>query len=496
MAELDISKLIRQIDTIHRELGEISVTQRRGMRSALRVEDIFEENPGPVDQAKIDQLRNMISEADSEEEKLRLEKIAFGCMDLALESEVASLTDMMNFYTSGGRMHVNGEKIPLVEAVPWLQAQPDFNKREKMQSECSIFFKGIINPILTGVIEVTAKLCQERFGYKTYSDYCAAKKKVNFNLLAREYEDYLSQTDDIYNSLMAPWVEESIGRPFSEGLSRYHALYLVRIKEFDQHFPMAKLDQTVKNTFSGLGFDLDANSGVTMDTSVYEAKNPDGICVGVEIPGDIHVLMKPVGGLIDYETLLHETGHAYFLANISPGLPVEDKRLYRTPALDETFAFLFMELIGNPTWLTDMAQLTPRDADEIASVHRTRRLCLIRRHIGKFLAEKDLFDRNAFKESEMYCQRLSRATGFVYEPQGYLVDMSSDFYALDYITAWSCVEKLKERLEDDFGQNWYSSKSAGEFLRSIAESGRKYSAEEALMKAGCKSPSVPSYQAP
>lgn len=493
---MDISELVREIDTIHRELGTISVTQRRGMRSALRVEDVFEENPGPVDQRKIDQLRNMIPEADSEEEALRLEKIAFGCMDLALESEVAALTDMMNFYTSGGRMHVNGEKIPLVEVVPWLQAQSDFNKREIMQSECSIFFKGIINPILTGVIEVTAKVCKDRFGYKTYSDYCAAKKKANFNILAREYEAYLTQTDHIYNDLMAPWVEDRIGRPFADGLSRYHALYLVRIKEFDQYFPVAKLDQTVINTFSGLGFDLDAHMGVTMDTSVYEAKNPDGICVGVEIPGDIHVLMKPVGGLIDYETLLHETGHAYFLANISPELPIEDRRLYRTPALDETFAFLFMELIGNPQWLADMARLSAKDADVIASVHKTRRLCLIRRHIGKFLAEKDLFDRNAFKEPEMYCARLSRATGFVYEPQGYLVDMSSDFYALDYITAWSCVDRLKEKLEEDFGQDWYTKKSAGEFLRSIAESGRKRLAEEALVNAGCKSPSAPLGLAP
>jgi hypothetical protein len=495
LAQFDLNNLVKQIDTIYRDLGAISVTQRRGMRAAISAADVFEDNPGPLGAQTLMRLNNMVKDAGSKEERDRLEKILFGCMDLVIENETASLTDMMNFYTAGGRMHVDGEKIPLVEAVPWVQAQPDFSKREVMKKECSIFFKGIINPILTGITELIIRLCSERFGYETYSDYCATKKGVDFQALATEYESYLNETDQVYQNMMAPWVRERIGEPFNNGLSRYHALYLARISEFDEFFPPSGLDDAIYETFKGIGFDLGPNSGITLDTSVYEAKNPDGICVGVEIPGDVHVLIKPVGGLIDYETLLHETGHAYFISNMAQDLPLEDRRLYRSPALDECFAFLFMELVGNRAWLNSVARCPREVADELARLHRTRRLCLIRRHIGKFLAEKDLFDSNSYKDPEPYCARLSRATGFSYEPEGYLVDMSSEFYALDYITAWSCVESLSAKLEKDFGEQWFMDPKAGEFLRDIAARGRSRPAGEALTEAGCQEPYLPSGEA-
>jgi hypothetical protein len=496
VAGFDLGKIKREIEAIHRDLGAISVTQRRGMPAALSAGDIFEENPGPINPQTLLRLNNLIMDAQTEDERRSLEKILFGCMDLVIENETASLRDMMNFYTAGGRMHVDGEKIPLVEVVPWLQAQPDFNKREQMRKECSIFFKGIINPILTGVTEITTRLCSERFGYETYTGYCEAKKQENFSILAQECENYLNETDSLYGELMSPWIEERIGRPFSDGLSRYHALFLARISGFDEYFPASKLDSMVNGTFSGLGYDLLANPGVSMDISAYEAKNPDGVCVGVEIPGDVHVMIKPVGGLIDYESLLHEAGHALFLSNISPDTPMEHRILYRSPALDETFAFLFMELVGNPAWLMDIAGLPSTLADELAQIHKTRRLCLIRRHMGKFLAEKELFDNNSYKDPEPYVRNLSRATGFVYEPEAYLVDMSSEFYSLDYITAWACVEGLSSKLEAEFGANWFTDAGAGEFLTSIARSGRAYPVREALNKVGCETAFLPAFQSP
>ena len=40
------------------------------------------------------------------------------------------------------------KKSPALEVVPWLQVQADFDKREAMQKENSIFLKGIVNPML------------------------------------------------------------------------------------------------------------------------------------------------------------------------------------------------------------------------------------------------------------------------------------------------------------------------------------------------------------
>ncbi len=77
-----------------------------------------------------------------------------------------------------------------------------------------------------------------------------------------------------------------------------------------------------------------------------------------------------------------------------------------------------------------------RGRDSLVRLFRTKKLCLIRRYIGKFLAEKELHEKGNIKDPEPYCRNLNRATGFVYEPRGYLIDMEPDFYALDYLSAW------------------------------------------------------------
>ncbi len=215
--------------------------------------------------------------------------------------------------------------------------------------------------------------------------------------------------------------------------------------------------------------------------------------MGIEIPGEVYVIVKPQGGLIDVETILHETGHAFFLSHMDASLPMEYRRLYRSGALDETFAFLFMNLMDNPTWLTRVAELPASKAGEMASLVQTKRLCLIRRYIGKFLAEKELSETGAIKDPEPYCRYLHQATGFVYEPQGYLIDMESDFYSLDYVNAWAGAHVLRSFLETRFGEDWFQRPDAGSFLKEIAFQGRRDSLEKVLTTYCGQGPRLPDF---
>ncbi|MBM4329273.1 MAG: hypothetical protein FJ118_19175 [Deltaproteobacteria bacterium] len=482
--------VVREIDGIHRDLARLSVDERLGRASALTNTDIFESHPVPTRPETLAYLKELISSSDSPEQARRVETALFGCMDLTIHKETSNLVDMLNFYTARGRMHVDNEKVPLLEVVPWLQRQPDFDKREQMRKECGIFFKAINNPMLTGILELTIRAVKEQFGFENYVRFAEAKKGISLDDYEKDYRAYLDATTDTYRARITPWVEEEIGRPF-ENLSRYHALYMVRIKRFDHFFPVERLREIVEKTFAGLGFGLFARRDLVVDLSEGPAKNPDGVCIGVEIPGEIHVLMKPVGGLIDVETLFHEAGHAFFLSHISPQLPVVYRRLYRSPALDETFAFLFMELIGNPVWLNTIAGLSTKEAEDLADLLRTKRLCLIRRHIGKFLAEKELHEKGNIKDSGPYCRRLEAATGFVYEPEAYLVDMESDFYSLEYLRAWAGAHLLQSHLEAAFGKEWFTSPQAGELLKQVASGGRRDSVEEVLRPLCGRPPYLP-----
>ena len=492
MNQLTLEKVLEQIDAIHRDLAKLSVDQLQGTPSALKTNDILQLHPIPGAEDTQTFLRDALVKADTADEKERIERILFGCMDLAIVQETASLGDMLRFYMERGRMHVGAEKIPALEVVSWLQAQSDFNKREEIRKEMTIYLKGIINPILLGMTELSIRAVTQKLGFDNCAKYYEAKKNVSFADYARIFEQYLDETSETYLQRITPWVVEKIGRPF-ENLSRYHALHLLRISRFDGYFPASRLNELALNTFKPLGLDLSSRNDVILDISNDPAKNPDGICIGVEIPGQIFVLMKPVGGLIDVEALMHEMGHAFFLSHFDPNLPIEHRRLYRSPALDETFAFLFAELIDNRLWLTEVASMSPPDADMLIRLFRAKRLCLIRRYIGKFLAEKEFYEKGDIKNSQPYCNHLNKATGFIYEPEAYLIDMEPDFYSLDYLNAWAAAYVLRGFLEKRYGESWFRTPEAGEFLKKIAVSGRRDSVESVITSFCGEPPILPNF---
>ncbi len=492
MNQLTVEEIVEQIDATHRDLAKLSVDQLQGTPSALKTDDILQLHPLPVSGETEKFLREALVKANTADEKARIERILFGCMDLALVQETASLGDMLRFYMERGRMHVGPEKIPALEVVSWLQAQRDFNKREEIRKEMTIYLKGIINPILLGMTELSIRAVKEKFGFDNYAKYYEAKKGVSFADYARIFEQYMDETAETYLQRITPWVAEKIGRPF-ENLSRYHALHLLRISRFDEYFPASRLNHLALETFKPLGLDLSSRDDVSLDISDDPTKNPDGICIGVEIPGQIFVLMKPMGGLIDVETLLHEMGHAFFLSLFDPDLPIELRRLYRSPALDETFAFLFMDLVDNRSWLTEVASMPPADADKLIHLFRSKRLCLIRRYIGKFLAEKEFYENGDIKNSRPYCNHLNKATGFIYEPEAYLIDMEPDFYALDYLNAWAAAHVLRGFLEKNYGEIWFRKPEAGDFLKKIAVSGRRDSADSAIISFCGEPPVLPDF---
>jgi hypothetical protein len=492
LSQLTIEKIAEEIDVVHRDLARLSVDQILGTPSAFNIADILESHPTPLRPKTVSFLRKSLKTGPDSERARKTERLLFGCMELAIEEQTASLGDMLRFYLERGRMIIGPEKVPALEVVPWLQTQSDFDKRETMQKEMSIFLKAIVNPMLLSMLELAVRTVTERFGFDTYAKYCEAKKQVSFDELAKLFEQYLADTEETYYRRITPWVEEEIGKSF-QNLSRYHALYLMRIKRFDRHFPVSSLREKIVKSFQGLGFDLSARGDVITDISDGPTKSPNPMCVGVEIPGEVYVIMKPVGGLLDAETLLHETGHAFFLSHIDPTLPVEYRRLYRSSALDETFAFLFADLIENPVWLDEVAGMPREDADLLVRLSRVKKLCLIRRYIGKFLAEKELHERGDIKDSGAYCRNLHKATGFVYEPFGYLIDMEPDFYALDYVTAWAAANVLRSFLETRFGEEWFLRDKAGEFLKHIAASGRSESVDQVILTHCGEPPRLPDF---
>ena len=193
-----------------------------------------------------------------------VERVFIACMDLSIEAETSSLADMFRFYMEKGRMVVQGEKIPALEIVPWLQNQDSFELREEMRKEIGIFSRAILNPILLSILDILTRTVKEKFGFRGYADYVENKRNSSFEDWRNEFMKFLSDTDDQYFSKARPWVEGRLGRPL-EDLNRSHALRLLRIDDFDKYFAKNSLMEFVHKTFIGLGLDLAGQKDIMID---------------------------------------------------------------------------------------------------------------------------------------------------------------------------------------------------------------------------------------
>ena len=84
MNQLTVEKIVKEIDAIHRDFAKLSVDQLQGTPSALKTGDIIQLHPIPVAENTVAFLRRSLIQADTAEERARIERVLFGCMDLAV----------------------------------------------------------------------------------------------------------------------------------------------------------------------------------------------------------------------------------------------------------------------------------------------------------------------------------------------------------------------------------------------------------------------------
>lgn len=190
----------------------------------------------------------------------------------------------------------------------------------------------------------------------------------------------------------------------------------------DAHFPADGLLDLLREALAAAGADPQ-DPGFTIDAEPRPGKSPRAFCAAVTVPGELHLVVRPGGGLGEAESLFHEAGHALLLADRDAAWRFEERHL--VPAhVGEAAAFAFEARL-------------PDFGDERLRAHlRARRTLRRRRQCARLLHELDLLDRGPVKElRERYAQRMARATGLDWPGAPWLVDADPLLTAADYVRA-------------------------------------------------------------
>ncbi len=416
----------------------------------------------------------------------RHDRSAWHLLEGLIARKLAKASDELDTAQSRGQVHCAGRNVPYHDVIPRLSAERDPERRERLWNAYLGFIEDKLNPLAVEYNKLRLRT-MNRQGFVNERDYAEKRKRFSLADLAAKLAPVRAATEELYMEAMRDHVRKRLRLRFP-GMSRAHESYFLGMREFDRLFPAKRLLPICLETFRGLGLDFAAQANLRVDAENRPGKDSRAFCVGINPPEEVHLSIKPRGGVEDYASFLHEAGHAWHYALTGDQLCYEYRAMPRSYALTEVFSFLFEYLTQNERWLVSVAGLDPEQAADVADRLKLADLYLLRRFLGKLEYEiefsKQPLDNwhNAFA----YRQILSSYTGTAYDDVSYLLDMDEDLYTADYLRAWLAEAQLREKLVRDFGPDWFRCPAAGEFLKGLWAKGESWENEDLVRHIGAE----------
>jgi hypothetical protein len=333
-----------------------------------------------------------------------------------------------------------------------------------------------LNAMILRIEETNLRLAVE-LGYPSYTAMVADLKEIDLSAFRQTCERVLRDTESTYAILLKEQLTRSLGLPPGK-FYRYDTARLFRNEQFDPYFLPDSMLASVRKTFRGMGIDPFGLTNLSIDSGPYETKNPRAVCFPVDVPNDVRLSIKPIGGPDDYFSLFHEMGHGLHYAHTREHA-LEFKYLGE-PTVTETFAFLSEFLLTNQAWLRTNSTMSVTALKDFVRFQAFRRLYYIRRYAAKFLYELHLHGGGPSPEHE-YARLLSAATGYQPIPSDekrYLTDLDAMYYSAGYLRAWFLEAMLSRTMAERFGVNWFENPAAGGFLVELWSKGDRLNGDE------------------
>jgi hypothetical protein len=207
------------------------------------------------------------------------------------------------------------------------------------------------------------------------------------------------------------------------------------------------------------------------------------MCLPLEVPQDVRVLLRRVGGWQDFGRTLRGLGMAEHLAHADASLRVWERWLGdETPTFG--YGFLLEGLLRDKTWL--LSRLEYEASDDFRVITHLGWLYRVRRAAAGAMYEQRVWQAEPGGSlAADYEESLSTATRVRHFADTYLqVLLGAPWSTLRQATllrAELFAAQLRLFLQREFDEEWWRSNRAARFLKDeLWRPGRRYSAEELL----------------
>ncbi len=449
-----------------------------GLKESFEVESIYDAHAELFTRAAVEQLRELAGRPLHGDDRRPMRRLLQFCVEGHLGQANKAIEAALAQREVGLEIEVDGERIGFRASSVAQANEPDRERRARIETARLQATAEQLNPLHREALEQVHSLTRA-LGWPSYRALCEQLTGIDLAALERQTAAFIEATENHYGEVLDPELRRGIGIGLAE-LRRSDLPWFFRSADADALFPAERLVSSLRETLAGLGIDLEAQANVTLDVEPRSKKSPRAFCSPVRVPGEIYLVVPPVGGRDDYFALFHEGGHAEHFAWVDPQLPFEFRHLGDN-SVTEGFAFLFDHLIEDPVWLR--TRLGVDDHDGLAGRVRAQRLVFIRRYAAKLTYELELHGSERPPDAELaelYARLLSAAVRVPWPSTTYLVDVDPGFYVANYLRAWALETHLRATLSERFGSAWFTEPAAGELLKSLWRQGQRLDADELL----------------
>ena len=463
------------------EVGREHYLHFSGQKPECDFSSVFARYPDLFSRSALEDLRAHYAGIEDPWEKKQCAFLLSWVTETYLDEQLTALSDRIANAESAAVVHLDGEDIPYRYAPVRIANEADRERRRRLHRARLDTLARDLNPLYDAYWRRAHEVAVE-IGFPTYEVLFADMKAMNHGLFRGEVQAFQQDTNTVYERHLHRLAQERLGLSLDD-LEPSDMPYLFRAPEYDGYFSAARLLPTLHDTLAGLGIDLRAQQNVHLDTEPRPTKSPRAFCDPVRVPDEVYLSVMPHGGQDDYQALLHEAGHAEHFAHADPDRPFE-YRCLGDNAVSEAFAFLFDHLPHNPLWLE--RYLGYGEAQDYVRFGYVSLLYLIRRYVGKYVYELTLHSQAGSLDAMagVYAETLSDCLLIDVSPENYLADVDGGFYSAQYLRAWFLEGALRMILHDTYGKEWFASREAGEYLRSLWALGQQYNSPQLLLKIG------------
>jgi hypothetical protein len=320
---------------------------------------------------------------------------------------------------------------------------------------------------------------------RDYNTSFEAVTGISLEDLADSCERFLRDTKSMWDDTLRQVLRTSLGIKPSEA-KRADALAIFRASEYDDAFPGREMEAVIRRQVSEMGIDPTARGRIIFDVGEREGKRSRAFCSPVRVPEEVYLVLRPHGGQSDYNTFLHELGHALHFGYASPDYAFEFRWLGDN-SVTESYAMLFDHRMQDKGWLLRYSKLVTNRVGSFLRTAGIEELHFLRRYCAKLLYERTLYSGELewSQLPDLYVSLLTSATGFEYDAADAFVDVDPRYYSTRYLRAWQLQSILNETLTSRFDVDWFRNPSAGPWMvRELFAQGQRENAEEIAARAG------------